>query len=117
MLFFLFKPKEGIDSNLLNSSNIDSITVVKSQQGFTIKSRSEINNITTTLANTSEIKHPDRMNINSDFYDLRIYGKEKQSPETIRVLFNEYNGTVISAGEIYYQGESLDEVINSLRPK
>lgn len=114
MLFLLFKPKRGLNADLLNGSNIDSIAVVKSQHDFTIRSRSEINNITTALANASQIKRPVRMNINSNFYDLKFYANEGQSSETIRVLFNEYNGIVVSAGDLYYKGESLDEVIKSV---
>ena len=87
------------------------------KKGFTIRSNNDINNIITALANATKIKQPSRMKVNSDFYHLKLYAKEKKSPEIIRVLFNTYHGTVISAGDFYYTGDRLDKVIKTVKAK
>ncbi|MDX2046064.1 MAG: hypothetical protein SFU87_04720 [Chitinophagaceae bacterium] len=107
---------EGINPSLSKSENIDSIKINKPGKSLTITSLSDIDRIVKVLQTAKKFDRPDRMNINTDFYDLQFFTKNKEEA-TIRILSNVYNGIVISANDYYYSGSDLNKVVTEIKTK
>jgi hypothetical protein len=114
-LILLSRADSGYPKEMYSTMFIDSVMVLKSGKVLVIKSRNTIDSIVKILSNAKKFSGIDRTNINTDSYRIVFYASRSKNVFDISILYNVYNGKMAAYRSSFYNGDSIDHYINSIK--
>jgi hypothetical protein len=123
-MYLVLRPKEGIEPVLFTPNNIDSIAVgrfmstkYKDKHDFTITQTDKIDSISKLLSSTKKVENIDNLRQHNTFYTVDFYVKNEKKPIDIVVVYHEIYSKVFQANDLIFNGDGLDQYINSFWPQ
>lgn len=92
--------------------NIDSIRIQHNQKVISLNNYLDLKRISNSLRSSKKIDIT-QGNINTDFIDVDFYIRKKNTPQEIRILYNYYNGVIITNHYTDYKNDSFHVLIKS----
>ena len=105
----------GLPNDLYRITEIDSVIVIKNGKTLLIRNQDTIQSISKILRNSKKFKNIDRISINKDSYRIVFYARKSENTFEISILSNVYHGKIAAYYSSYFEGDSIDLYINSLK--